>query len=83
MSEYFFGLGSGWLPKRADAIARKHGAELVNYTDAQCQCGHGCSPHTCKRSRRHWFSTDNLGEPHDSTVRKNVMSALDRAGVIK
>ena len=29
--------------------------ELVNYTDATCNCGYGCQPHTCPQSKRHWF----------------------------
>lgn len=46
MSEYIFGTGPNHLAKRADTIAQRHGARLVNYTDAPCNCGHGCPPHT-------------------------------------
>ena len=77
MSEYFFGLGPGWLPKRADKIARKHGAYLVNYTDAQCSCGYGCRPYTCKRSRRHWFAGPNLGSPFDQQMANAVLNELN------
>lgn len=78
-----FGLGSGWLPKRANTIARKHGATLVNYTDAQCMCGWGCNPHTCKQSRRHWFAGPNLGHPFDQAMAAAVKRDLEKAGIGK
>lgn len=81
MSEYFFGLGSGWLSKKAAAIAEQHGATLINHTDAGCSCGYGCRPHSCNRSRRHWFATDNRGEPFDSETAKEVLNALHAAGI--
>lgn len=77
MNEYFFGLGPGWLPKKADKIARKHEARLVNYTDPQCTCGHGCAIGECKSSRRHWFACQNRGEPFDSQTAATVMAALN------
>ena len=82
MSEHMFGLGSGWLPARADKIAQRHEATLCNYTDAQCTCGYGCAPHTCKASRRHWFACDNLGEPFDRERAHSVMADLRAAGII-
>jgi hypothetical protein len=81
MSEYFFGLGPGWLPKRADKIARKFDAYLVNYTDAQCNCGYGCRPYTCKQSRRHWFACQNLGAPFDKNTADAVLAALSKTGI--
>lgn len=82
MSEYMFGSGKGHLPAKADKIAGKHGASLVNYTDAACLCGHGCPPHRCKASRRHWFVGPNRGEPFDRDLAKAVESDLARAGLI-
>jgi hypothetical protein len=76
MSEYMFGLGPGWLPDEADDIAKKHGAGLVNYTDAQCNCGHGCPPHTCEKSRRHWFAGPNRGNPFDQDMAEAVLNEV-------
>jgi hypothetical protein len=83
MSEHMFGLGPGWLPKRADKIAAAHDATLVNYTDAQCNCGHGCAPYTCKHSRRHWFACANLGDPHNQNRANAVMADLREDGLVK
>jgi len=77
MSQHMFGLGNGWLPRKANTAARKHGAELVNYTDAQCHCGHGCKPHTCREARRHWFVCDNYGEPFNSNTAARVLDAIE------
>ena len=76
MSEYMFGSGAGHLPKLADKIARRHGASLCNYTDAQCKCGHGCKPYSCPSSRRHWFACINRGEPFNSQAAAAVMADL-------
>lgn len=76
MSEYLFGLGSGWLPESADKIARKHGARLVNYADPQCKCGYGCAIGECKSSRRHWFAGPNRGAPFDGQLRDAVMGEI-------
>lgn len=70
MSEYFFCLGPGHLPKRADTIARKHGAYLVNYTEPRGE-------------KRHWFATANRGDPFDRAVRLAVVADLERAGLIE
>jgi hypothetical protein len=77
MSDYFFGLGPGWLPKQANTIAKRHEAWLCNHTDPQCSCGHGCAPNTCKNSRRHWFATVNWGEPYDSATARKVMDEIE------
>ena len=74
MSEYMFGGGPGYLSQKADRAARKHGAGLVNYTDAECLCGRGCRPHTCKRSRRHWFAGPNRGDPFDGAMAAAVLA---------
>lgn len=67
MSEHFFGLGPGHLPKRADRIARKHGAYLVNFTEPRGE-------------RRHWFACANQGEPFDSATARAVLDDLHAAG---
>lgn len=79
MSEYMFGTGPGHLNGRAECIAEKEGATLVNYTDAQCNCGYGCRPYTCKRSRRHWFTAPNRGEPFNGRIAQRVMRTLEAA----
>ena len=76
MSEYCFGGGSGWLSTRAEKAAKREGAELCNFTDAQCLCGGGCRPHTCPESRRHWFAVPNRGWPFDQEVEARVMAAV-------
>ena len=82
MSEYFFGTGRGWLGKNAAKIAAKHGAELTNYIEPQCNCGWGCATGDCKKSRRHWFSCENLGSGHDDRIRDAVISELREKGII-
>jgi hypothetical protein len=76
MSEYCFGSGPGWLSKAADRAAKREGAELYNFTDAQCLCGHGCRPHACLESRRHWFAVPNRGFPFDQETEARVMAAV-------
>ncbi len=80
MSEFMFLVGKGHLGKRADQIARKHGAYLVNYTDPGCGCGYGCAS-DCPERRQHWFATDNLGEPFNSATARAVESDLRQAGI--
>ena len=75
MNEHLFGLGDGWLPKKADAIARKHGAVLVNHCDPGCKCGCGCHDE-CPACKRHWFACQNRGEPFDSQTATAVMTAI-------
>jgi len=75
-NEFHFGLGDGHLPKRAAKVAVKHGATLVNHTDAQCKCGYGCRPHSCKSSRRHWFAAPNRGEPFNSRLADAVLAEI-------
>jgi hypothetical protein len=64
MSEFFFGVGSGHLGKRAARIAAKHGVDLVNYTDPRGE-------------RRHWFATENRGSPFDDAIAAAVMAELN------
>ena len=81
MSEYIFGSGSGWLPKKADKIAREHGASLVNYCATECNCGWGCAPHDCPASKQHWFAGPNRGEPFNSALDRAVMAELKAAKI--
>jgi hypothetical protein len=84
MSEHMFGLGKNWLDEEAVERAMGEDADdvtLVNYTDAQCNCGYGCAPYTCTASRRHWFATRNNGEPFNSSTEARVLSALKCAGI--
>lgn len=76
---HVFGLGPGWMPEKVREAARRHGAELVNYTDPQCKCGRGCKPHECPKSRRHWFSCEDLGAPHNENTASRVMAAVAAA----
>lgn len=81
MNEYYFGVGKGHLGRRADKIAAKHGATLVNHTDPGCRCGYGCTS-DCPENRRHWFACNNLGEPFNSATARAVESDLRKAGII-
>jgi hypothetical protein len=67
---YMFGLHQGHLIARAEAIAKRHGAWHVNYTE----------PHG---RRRGWFVCDNRGSPFDDAVRKAVMDDIEKAGGIE
>ena len=80
MSVYRFGLGAGHLPRRANTIAKRHGAHLVNYCDPGCRCGHGCADN-CPQCRRHWFAGPNLGAPHDRALADAVLADLAKAGL--
>ena len=70
MGEYMFGSGKGHLSNRADRIARKHGATLVNYTEPRGE-------------KRHWFAAKNRGNPFDERVRDAVLADLRAAGIIE
>ena len=69
MSEYFFGLGPGHLPRRADRVARRHGAWLVNYTEPNGR-------------KRHWFACFNRGHPFDRLTSDAVLADLRAAAII-
>lgn len=60
---HHFGLGPGHLPRKAAAVAHKHGAVLINYTEPNGQ-------------KRHWFNCQNMGEPFDSQVAAAVLGEL-------
>ena len=80
MNEYLFGLGAGYLPKRAATIARKHGAVLVNHCDPGCKCGYGCTDE-CPACKRHWFAGPNQGEPFDGAMARAVAADLATAKI--
>lgn len=63
MSDHLFGLGKGWLGIRAEKIAKKYGAELVNHTDPDGK-------------RRHWFRCPNYGAPFDQETARAVLADL-------
>lgn len=69
MGEHLFGYGSGHLPKRADKLAAKHGARLVNYTMPRGE-------------KVHWFTCPNMGAPFDGACAKAVLAGLEKAGII-
>lgn len=68
MASYHFGLGRGHLPEEADQIARRHDARLVNYTEPNGE-------------KRHWFTTQNLGDPFDRATAQAVLADLEDAGI--
>ncbi len=70
MGEYFFGLHDGHLKAVADKIAKKHGAEHVNFTEPTGR-------------ERGWFAGPNRGEPFDSRLASIVMADIDKAGGIE
>lgn len=67
---FCFLLGAGHLPQRANKIARRHGAVLVNYTEPRGE-------------KRHWFEAPNLGAPFDGATARAVADDLERAGLIE
>ena len=84
--EFCFGIGDGWLDESKvievlKAIDHADDVALTNYTDAQCNCGYGCSPHTCDDARRHWFTGPNCGDPFDGWLSTEVDDALLKAGI--
>ena len=76
MSEYMFGLGVGHLSRRADKIARRHGAILINYCEPGCKCGYGCNGE-CPACKRHWFTGPNRGEPFNSDMARAVLAWVE------
>lgn len=73
MSEFFFGLGPGHLPAKANVIAKRHGAWLTNYREPGKQ---GAD------AKRHWFACRNRGAPFDRAVADAVLADLADAGII-
>ena len=71
MGEYFFGVHEGHLSKRVNAIAEKHGATHVNYSEPT---GHG------QYRKRGWFACRNRGNPFDLAVAKAVLGELEAKG---
>lgn len=67
MSEYYFGVHKGHLTAKADAIAKRHDARHVNYTEPDGR-------------RRGWFECRNLGNPFDQRTAAAVLGDIDAAG---
>lgn len=67
MGDYFFGLHNGHLRAKADAIAKRHGAYHVNYTEPNGR-------------ERGWFGCPNMGAPHDQRIAAAVMADIDQVG---
>jgi hypothetical protein len=67
---YLFGCGAGHLPAKAQRIAAKFGADLVNYTEPRGR-------------KRHWFAGPNRGQPFDQQLSRDVMAALEAAGIFR
>lgn len=78
-----FLIGPGHLNDKAAEIAVNHGSRLINHVDPGCSCGYGCLPsQDCPANKRHWFETQNLGEPHDSAIAEAIELDLRAAGVL-
>jgi len=75
MSDFLFGMGPGFLPRKANTIAKKHGAELVNYSEPIGRYGNSI--------KRHWFRAENWGNPIDSDRAQAVFVDLKAAGIVK
>jgi len=67
MSEHFFGLHQGHYRDEANAIAEKHDAWHVNYTEPNGE-------------RRGWFACHNHGAPFDAATAKAVLQDIAAAG---
>ena len=67
MSEYLFGTHTGHLTAAADRIAKRHGANHVNYTEPGGQ-------------RRGWFACQNRGDPFDGATARAVAAEIEQAG---
>ncbi len=65
MSEFHFLLGPGHLSEKADKIAKRHGATLVNYTEPNGE-------------KRHWFAGVNLGHPFDKQLSAAIRKDLEQ-----
>lgn len=70
MSQHHFGLHRGHLKKKASDIAKRHGAQHVNYTEPNGE-------------KRGWFTCPNLGQPFDRAIERAVMRDIDAAGGIE
>lgn len=69
MDKHIFGQGPGHLPQRADDIAQRHDAWLVNYD-------------TPDGIARHWFVCRDRGEPFNGQTAAAVLDDLMRAGLV-
>lgn len=70
MNEYIFGAHTGHLTALAATIAKKHGADHINFTEP---AGH----------TRGWFVGPNRGEPFNSRMASAVLADIDRVGGVE
>jgi hypothetical protein len=70
MSDFMFGCGSGHLPRKANTIAKRHGAKLVNYNEP---IGRD------QFIKRHWFHTVNSNT--NRATAQAVIADLKAAGI--
>ncbi len=87
MSEYMFGAIKTKTFTNAEietieTVAKEHGADFIVYTPAECSCGYGCRPFTCTRSTYYWFTGPNRGFPFDRNLEREVLAAVEAAGVV-
>ncbi len=64
---FMFGLHDGHLTAKAQRIAKRHGADHINYTEPGGR-------------RRGWFTSPNRGSPFDQATAKAVLSDIEAAG---
>jgi hypothetical protein len=67
VSEFQFGLHDGHLTAKAQAIAERHGADHINYTEPRGR-------------KRGWFACRNSGSPFDQATARAVLDDLEAAG---
>lgn len=83
MADFIFGVKTDRMSKaemgRRERAAKKHGVRfhVVHGNSGHCMCGHGCKLDSCKIVKT-WFSTENLGEPHDGRKAREVEAELTR-----
>ena len=82
MSESIVLYGFGHLSPYTGEVASRHGATMVNYTDAECGCGFGCRPFLCPNSKRHWFVVKDHGGGSLRDTTDRLTDALVRSGLL-
>ena len=82
MQEYYFAAGYGHLSPRVARAARKSGGDLVNFQEAGCYCGLGCS-RKCPAGQRHWFVVPNNGQYQSDILAHKVMTSVRAAATKK
>lgn len=74
MSEFFFGLGNGFVTAkvrdRLNRIAKRHGAWFVRYKEP----GRG--------TWRYWLACPNRGNPFDQAIARAVLDDVEASGLL-